>query len=97
MENRADLRYRLLHAYQHAFKSEVGPDDADFPFHYQNIYLKSDKLAKTNFQYEKRQKELEKKKKKEEKLKRKLDKNAQPEENPDGPVPDGNNAQTDTP
>jgi hypothetical protein len=54
-------------------------------------------LAKTNFQYEKRQKELEKKKKKEEKLKRKLDKNAQPEENPERPVPDGNNAQTDTP
>ncbi|KAF3997672.1 hypothetical protein [Glaciimonas immobilis] len=31
-------------------------------------------MAKTNFQYEKRQKELEKKKKKEEKLKRKADK-----------------------
>ncbi len=31
-------------------------------------------LAKTNFQYEKRQKELEKKKKKEEKLKRKMEK-----------------------
>ncbi|MFC5472596.1 hypothetical protein [Paraherbaspirillum soli] len=31
-------------------------------------------MAKTNFQYEKRQKELEKKKKKEEKLKRKLEK-----------------------
>jgi hypothetical protein len=31
-------------------------------------------LAKPNFQYEKRQKELEKKRKKEEKLKRKLEK-----------------------
>lgn len=31
-------------------------------------------MAKTNFQYEKRQKELEKKKKKEEKLKRKAEK-----------------------
>ena len=54
-------------------------------------------MAKTNFQYEKRQKELEKKKKKEEKLKRKLDKNVQPEENPELSVPDGNSAQTDTP
>jgi hypothetical protein len=77
--------------------SKVKSDRTTRTFYYQNIYLKSDKLAKTNFQYEKRQKELEKKKKKEEKLKRKLDKNAQPEENPDGPVPDGNNAQTDTP
>ncbi|QRX81224.1 hypothetical protein [Glaciimonas sp. PAMC28666] len=33
-------------------------------------------MAKTNFQYEKRQKELEKKKKKEEKLKRKAEKGA---------------------
>jgi hypothetical protein len=36
--------------------------------------FKGAQLAKTNFQYEKRQKELEKKKKKEEKLKRKLEK-----------------------
>jgi len=35
-------------------------------------------LAKPNFQYEKRQKELEKKKKKEEKLKRKQEKTAEP-------------------
>jgi hypothetical protein len=35
-------------------------------------------LAKTNFQYEKRQKELEKKKKKEEKLKRKAEKGSEP-------------------
>jgi hypothetical protein len=34
-------------------------------------------LAKPNFQYEKRQKELEKKKKKEEKLKRKQEKNSE--------------------
>jgi hypothetical protein len=41
-------------------------------------------LAKTNYQYEKRQKELEKKKKKEEKLRRKQAvKNIQPKENPD--------------
>jgi len=33
-------------------------------------------LAKPNFQFEKRQKELEKKRKNEEKLKRKLEKNA---------------------
>lgn len=34
-------------------------------------------MAKTNFQYEKRQKELEKKKKKEEKLKRKAEKGSE--------------------
>ena len=61
------------------------------------IYLKSDKLAKTNFQYEKRQKELEKKKKKEEKLKRKLDKDSPAEETPEQPVPGDGDAQTDTP
>jgi hypothetical protein len=38
-------------------------------------------MAKPNFQFQKRQKELEKKKKQEEKIQRKLDKNcAQPEE-----------------
>ena len=36
-------------------------------------------MAKTNFQYEKRQKELEKKKKKEEKLKRKAEKGSSTE------------------
>jgi hypothetical protein len=41
-------------------------------------------MAKPNFQFQKRQKELEKKKKNEEKLQRKLAKNTpQPEENPD--------------
>jgi len=35
-------------------------------------------LAKPNFGYQKRQKELEKKRKKEEKMKRKLDRQAQP-------------------
>jgi hypothetical protein len=54
-------------------------------------------LAKTNFQYEKRQKELEKKKKKEEKLKRKLDKNGQPEEISEQVVPENGDAQADTP
>jgi len=43
-------------------------------------------LAKTNFGYEKRQRELAKQKKKEEKLKRKLEKNAPaPGQNPDEP------------
>lgn len=56
-------------------------------------------MAKPNFQYEKRQKELEKKKKKEEKLNRKLEKKtagdatgtANEPEQPEqpGPVPDG--------
>lgn len=36
-------------------------------------------MAKTNFQYEKRQKDLEKKRKKEEKLKKKADKASSPE------------------
>ena len=50
--------------------------------------LGGDELAKPNFEYQKRQKELEKKKKKEEKLQRKLEKkNAQPEDNPDNPDP----------
>ena len=50
-----------------------------------SFYLseKSNALAKTNFQYEKRQKDLEKKRKKEEKLKKKADKSSQPEGTPD--------------
>lgn len=41
-------------------------------------------MAKPNFKFQKRQKELEKKKKSEEKMQRKLDKNSiQPTENPD--------------
>jgi hypothetical protein len=43
-------------------------------------------LAKPNYQYEKRQKEIAKKKKKEEKKLRKLDKGfVQPKEDPDSP------------
>jgi len=50
-------------------------------------------LARVNFQYEKRQKELEKKKKKEEKLQRKLEKklpadDASSEQQAETPVPD---------
>jgi cell envelope opacity-associated protein A len=41
-------------------------------------------MAKPNFKFQKRQKELDKKKKNEEKMQRKLDKNStQPAENPD--------------
>jgi hypothetical protein len=44
-------------------------------------------LAKTNYQYEKRQKELEKKKNKEEKLKRRQAiKNIKPKETPEQPA-----------
>jgi hypothetical protein len=44
-------------------------------------------LAKPNYQYEKRQKELEKKKKKEEKLKRRqATKNIPPKEKPEQPA-----------
>lgn len=46
------------------------------------IHEKSIALAKTNFQYEKRQKDLEKKRKKEEKLKKKADKASQPDGTP---------------
>jgi hypothetical protein len=54
-------------------------------------------LAKTNFQYEKRQKELEKKRKKEEKLKRKSEKDSTEVETPEQPVPGETDAQNQTP
>jgi len=47
-------------------------------------------LARPNFEYQKRQKELEKKKKKEEKLQRRLEKkNAPAEGDPDAPSEPG--------
>jgi hypothetical protein len=50
----------------------------------QIMFLKERLMAKPNFQFQKRQKELEKKKKNEEKLERKRAKSSeQPEENPD--------------
>jgi len=45
-------------------------------------------LAKPNFGYQKRQKELEKKRKKEEKMKRKLEKNAPPAAEAPPPAPE---------
>jgi hypothetical protein len=45
-------------------------------------------LAKPNFGYQKRQKELEKKRKKEEKMKRKLERNAPPATDAPPPVPE---------
>ena len=45
-------------------------------------------LAKPNFGYQKRQKELEKKRKKEEKLKKKLEKNAPPATDAPPPAPE---------
>jgi hypothetical protein len=45
-------------------------------------------LAKPNFGYQKRQKELEKKRKKEEKMKRKLEKNAAPATDAPPPAPE---------
>ncbi len=52
-------------------------------------------MAKPNFQYEKRQKELEKKKKKDEKLKRKQEKNTPPDaENAAQPQPDSEESKT---
>ena len=62
---------------------------------YPSSPLKEAKLAKPNFQFEKRQKELEKKKKKEEKKLRKLEKSETPAaENPDQPQPSDETAQT---
>jgi hypothetical protein len=53
--------------------------------------LKDDNLAKPNYQYEKRQKDLAKKKKQEEKRLRKLNKGGgQTQENPAAPPGDGN-------
>jgi len=49
-------------------------------------------MAKPNFQYEKRQRELEKKKKKEQKLQRKLEKK-EPSGADDGDQPSGEDAQ----
>ena len=46
-------------------------------------------MAKPNFGYQKRQKELEKKRKKEEKMKRKLEKNAAPAVDAPPPAPEG--------
>jgi DNA repair ATPase RecN len=59
----------------------------------QRTTIKKDhKVAKTNYQYEKRKKELAKIKKKEEKKQRKLDKiNIQPKENPDRSPDKGEN------
>jgi len=48
-----------------------------------------DKLARSNYQFKKRQKELARKDKKDQKKQRKLDKNTiKPAENPDQPDPD---------
>jgi hypothetical protein len=46
-------------------------------------------LAKPNFGYQKRQKELEKKRKKEQKTKRKLERQAQPAGEAPPPAPEG--------
>jgi len=49
-------------------------------------------VARTNYRFEKRKKELERLKKKEEKRKRKLDKNSiQPKEDPDQSPDEGEN------
>jgi septal ring factor EnvC (AmiA/AmiB activator) len=52
-------------------------------------------LAKTNFQYEKRQKDLEKKRKKEEKLKKKADRATQPDGTPAEPGEAEENLESD--
>jgi hypothetical protein len=54
---------------------------------------RSDTMAKPNFQFQKRQKELERKKKNEEKLQRKLAKNSESADE----SPEGNPAEEETP
>lgn len=74
----------------------------------QQSFIGENVVAKTNFQYEKRQKELEKKRKKEEKLKRKQERASEPGENGEGgdiqaggadglPEPVEHDSQTETP
>jgi hypothetical protein len=58
-------------------------DPRVLPCHSIKKFRKDNPLPKTNYQYEKRQKELEKKKKKAEKARLKeIKKNIKPEENP---------------
>jgi hypothetical protein len=58
---------------------------------YEPTISEDDKLAKPNYQYEKRQKDLARKKKQEEKRQRKLNKGTtQPQENPPQPPGEGN-------
>ncbi len=64
-------------------KGDGGPADVAYPC--VTIREGEHNLAKPNFGYQKRQKELEKKRKKEEKLKKKMEKNAPPA--PDTDVP----------
>jgi hypothetical protein len=77
----------------------------------QQSFIGENVVAKTNFQYEKRQKELEKKRKKEEKLKRKQERSSESGEGGEGgeggdtqasgtetlPEPVEHDSQTETP
>jgi len=66
----------------------------EYNLHYNKEYplKKDDKMARTNYQFEKRKKELAKIKKKEEKRQRKLDKsNTESKENPDQSPDEGEN------
>jgi hypothetical protein len=56
-----------------------------------------DRLARTNFKFAKRQKELERKKKKDEKLKRKLEKKGTPAELPGDEVAPGAGEESSAP
>ena len=70
---------------------------------HETTFQKDDKLAKPNYQYEKRQKELAKKRKQEEKRLRKLEQNnlqpnpPQPAQNTDQPSDAGEPPRGDTP
>jgi hypothetical protein len=70
------------------------PDQKAFTPEPGRVYVlqRSGSMAKPNFKFQKRQKELEKKKKNEEKMQRKMDKNSSqpPENNADSPTDEEN-------
>jgi hypothetical protein len=68
------------------------PTDLSLVVNIKNNSQGGNKLARSNYQFNKRQKELAKKKKKEQKRQRKLDKNSiKSEENPNLPQDEGEN------
>jgi hypothetical protein len=78
-------RRKLLYSWRMLVRSGSNVPDGTGPVPVSITFdEKSNALAKTNFQYEKRQKDLEKKRKKEEKLKKKADKASLPGTSPEG-------------
>ena len=90
-----DTKLKRTAALKFLSLTSIGDEEVDddlFFFIIKNTHWKEDGVAKTNYRYDKRQKELAKKKKKEEKRQRKLDKNnIQPKENPEQSPDEGEN------